>query len=94
MLVQVVRFRTNMSDDDFTRVAKDRGPAFRSVPGLQQKYFVKLDTPGQYGGVYVWESRAAMEAYRASDLAASTGTAYDVIGETEVETMEVLAALR
>lgn len=94
MLVQIVRFTTAMSDEAFVKVAEERSPAFAQVPGLQQKYFVKLDEPGRYGGVYIWENRAAMEAYRASDLAASTGDAYEVIGETEVETMEVLAALR
>jgi heme-degrading monooxygenase HmoA len=94
MLVQFVRFRTGMSDEAFRKVAEDRSPAFAQVPGLQQKYFVKLDEPGRYGGVYIWESRDEMEAYRASDLAASTGEAYEVIGETEVETMEVMAALR
>ena len=94
MLVQFVRFQTELSDDAFRRIVEDRSPAFRQVPGLQQKYFVKLEEPGRYGGVYVWETRAAMEAYRASDLAASTGDAYEVIGETEVETAEVLAILR
>jgi heme-degrading monooxygenase HmoA len=94
MLVQFVRFRTGMSDEAFTKAAEDRSPAFAQVPGLQQKYFVKLDGAGRYGGVHIWEDRAAMEAYRASSLAASTGEAYEVIGETEVETMEILAALR
>ena len=78
----------------FREVAENRRPAFAQVPGLQQKYFVKLDEPGRYGGVYIWESREAMEAYRASGLAASTGEAYEVTGETEVETAEILAALR
>lgn len=94
MIVQFVRFTTAMSDDDFLRVVNERSPDFRDVPGLRQKYFVKLEAPDRFGGVYLWESRAAMEAYRASELAASTGEAYKVIGETEVETAEVLAALR
>lgn len=93
MLVQFVRFRTGMSAEAFKKVAEDRSPAFAQVPGLKQKYFVMLDETGEFGGVYIWESRTAMEAYRASDLAASTGDAYEVIGETEVETAEVLAAL-
>ena len=83
-----------MSDEDFLRVVNARSPDFRDVTGLRQKYFVKLDAPGRFGGVYLWETRAAMEAYRASELSASTGAAYEVIGETEVETAEVLAALR
>jgi heme-degrading monooxygenase HmoA len=94
MLLQIVRFTSGMSEGEFVRVAEERSPAFRDVPGLRQKYFVKLDQPGRFGGVYLWETREAMETYRASDLAASTGAAYEVIGETEVETAEILVALR
>ena len=94
MLVQFVRFTTGMSEGEFLKIVEERSPAFRDVPGLAQKYFVKLDEPDRFGGVYLWQTRAAMEAYRASGLAASTGAAYQVIGETEVETAEVLAALR
>lgn len=94
MLVQFVRFKTAMDEKDFLAAAEARGPAFRDVPGLKQKYFVKLDAPGSFGGVYHWETRAAMEAYRASPLAASVGQAYEVIGETEVESAEVLLTLR
>ena len=93
MLIQIVRFETELNETAFLEVARDRGPAFREVPGLLQKYFVKFDTPGQYGGVYLWETRDAMQSYRASALAQTVGEAYRVIGETEVESAEVLIPL-
>jgi glutathione S-transferase len=40
----------------FERVA----PRFQAIPGLQRKYFVAGEASG---GVYVWDSRAAAEAY-------------------------------
>lgn len=37
-------------------------PRFASVPGLLRKYFVVADD-GAVGGIYLWESRAAADAY-------------------------------
>ena len=94
MLFQTVRFDTTLDEDAFAAVARDRVPAFLEVPGLIQKFFVRFDGGKGFGGVYLWETREAMEAYRASELAASVGEAYEVVGETEVESAEVLLALR
>ena len=93
MILQVVRFKTDLNEAAFVDAAQKRGPAFRDVPGLVQKYFIKFDEPGYFGGVYLWETREAMEGYRASALAQSVGEAYRVIGDTEVESAEVLLSL-
>ncbi len=94
MLFQTVRFDTTLDEDAFAAAARDRVPAFLEVPGLIQKFFVRFDDEKGFGGVYLWETRAAIEAYRASELSASVGEAYEVVGETEVESAEVLLALR
>jgi heme-degrading monooxygenase HmoA len=37
-------------------------PAYRQVAGLKRKYFI-LTADGRFGGIYLWESRAAADAW-------------------------------
>lgn len=74
--------------------AMDRIEAFRMLPGLRQKYYVRLDQPNHYGGIYVWDSMESLSAYRESDLAASIPEAYKVIGKPTVEIMDAVVQLR
>lgn len=55
---------------------------------------MKLDGVNRFGGVYLWESMAALQAYRQSDLAATIAEAYKVVGTPEVEILETLFELR
>jgi Putative mono-oxygenase ydhR len=94
MIVQIVKFESELSQDEVVSMALERIDEFLALPGLLQKYYVKLDKPNQYGGIYVWDSVASMSAYRESDLAASIPRAYNVKGRPTVETMEALFQLR
>ena len=41
---------------------------FKQVPGLQQKYFIDDPKTGKAGGVYIFESREAIDNYLQSDV--------------------------
>lgn len=94
MIIQLIKLRTSLPEEELLRRAKEREPRFQALPGLLQKYYVKLGAPGYYGGVYVWDSKESLQAYRASDLAASIPGAYEISGAPEIENMEVLFQLR
>lgn len=94
MLVQVVKFKTDMSADDVRETAEKRAAEFRDVPGLMQKYYLQLQEPGMFAGVYVWESAEALRAYRESALAASIPEAYRVQGPPEIDVGQVAFVLR
>ena len=94
VLVQIVKFESELPEDDVIATAKERIEEFRALPGLVQKYYVKLDRPNQYGGIYVWDSMEALSAYRESDLAASIPSAYKVRGQPTVEVLHALFQLR
>lgn len=49
-------------------------PAFRDVPGLLAKTWLADPSTNTYGGVYVWQDRDALEAFRQSDLFRSVAT--------------------
>ena len=91
--MQVVRFRSAMAHADAVKAAEARLSAFRKVPGLIQKYYMD-EGDGWYRGIYIWESRAAMLAYRESDLFNSIPAAYEVAGAPEVDILKIMFTIR
>lgn len=94
MVIQIVELRTELSEEELLEVAHERAPEFRALPGLVQKYYVRGEGPGEFAGVYLWDSRESMEAFRDSDLARSIPEAYRVTGPPRIEAGEVLFPLR
>ena len=94
MIIQFIKLKSNLPEDELLNKAREREPQFKAIPGLLQKYYVKLDEPGRYGGLYVWDSPESLQAYRASDLAASIPAAYEVMEAPEIDMFEVMFKLR
>lgn len=94
MVIQIVKFETSLTEAEVLATAMERAHEFRALPGLVQKYYVKLDRPNQYGGVYVWDSADSLKEYRDSELAASIPTAYEVTGKPDVQVLDMLFQLR
>lgn len=46
-----------------------RADKYRKVKGLLQKLYIHDESTGDVGGVYVFDSKESLEAYRNSDLA-------------------------
>ena len=78
MIIQVLKLKSNLPEEELLRRAKEREPQFKAIPGLLQKYYVKIGESGQYGGVYIWDSPESLKAYRESDLAKSIPMAYEI----------------
>jgi heme-degrading monooxygenase HmoA len=94
MIIQTVKFESNLSETEVLRRADQRADDYRAVPGLVQKYYVKLDGPNQYGGVLLWESKEALAAFRDTELSRSIPETYGVKGAPSVEVIEVFDVLR
>jgi len=94
MMVQIVRFRSDLSNDAVIQVYRERAPRYRELSGLVQKYYLKFPATDEHGAVYVWESETAAEAFRASDLAKTIASAYEVRGAPQVETANIEMTLR
>ncbi|MGW8316522.1 MAG: YdhR family protein [Bacteroidales bacterium] len=94
MIIQIIKLKSGLTEEELLKVAREREPMFRAIPGLLQKYYTKLDQPGQYGGVYVWDSKESLQEYRASDLATSIPEAYQLIEAPDIEVLDVLFQLR
>ena len=94
MILQIIKLKSNLSEEELLNRAKTREPQFKAIPGLLQKYYVKLGQASEYGGVYIWESQKALDAYRISDLAKSIPEAYEIIEAPNIEIMDILFQLR
>lgn len=94
MIMLKVTFESELSEQEAFRIAEERLPLFRNVPGLIQKYYIKGPQPNQYSGIYIWDSMEAMKNYRESELAASIPAAYKVKGQPQLEMGDVFTTLR
>lgn len=94
MLLQMVQFETSLDESDLLKVAEDRRPQYAAITTLLQKYYLKLDRPNHYGGVMVWKDRAALAAFRETDLARTVGEVYRTVRAPDVSVHEVLFPLR
>lgn len=94
MVIQIVKFETELAHGEILETARSRMQDFRALPGLIQKYYVKLNQPNHYGGVYLWDSKKSLSAFRESELAASIPRTYKIKGKPTVEIFETLFELR
>ncbi len=94
MIMQIVKLKSALNETDLLKVAHERAPEFRAIPGLVQKYYVRLQGEGEYAGVYLWDSMESLAAYRESELAKTIGAAYRTVEPPVVEAGDVLFPLR
>jgi hypothetical protein len=69
MHIQIINFRlAGIDEDEFVVLCDQLAPAFAALPGLQYKLWLADSVGGVYGGVYVWESEQAMQAFTRTEL--------------------------
>ncbi|MCK5280384.1 MAG: hypothetical protein KAK04_17640 [Cyclobacteriaceae bacterium] len=93
-IMQIVKLKTELSEEEMLKVAKEREPEFKAIPGIIQKYYVKLGGRGEYGGVYIWDSAESLKEFKESELAATIPKAYKAIEPPSVEIVDIMFELR
>ena len=93
-IMLIVKGKTELSEEEFLRVAKERKPQFEAIPGLIQKYYIKTKNPGEFGGVYIWDSMESLKKYKESNLAATIAKAYKLTGPPSTEIIDIMFDLR
>lgn len=94
MHLLVVKFHSLLPDAEVRRTLERRVPLIENVQGLVQKYYTREASTGDYVGVHVFDSEDAMECYRASAVAGSFPTAFQLISPPRIESLSVLFVLR
>ena len=94
MIIQFVKFKSGLSDNEVQRVMKERAPKFRALPGLVQKYYGHEKQTGEFTGIYLWDSEQSMREFRETELARTIPVAYKAEGKPRIEFFEILFPLR
>lgn len=94
MIIQIIRLKSKLQEEELINRAREREPKFKAIPGLVQKYYVKMGDSGQFGGIYVWDSKDSLESYRKSELAASIPEVYEISEAPDIEILDILFQLR
>ena len=94
MLVQIVRYRSGLDDDEVRATVESRAPAYMAVAGLVQKYYLRFPESGEHGGVYLWASRESLPGRSASPSSrAPSRTRIGSTGTPHVEIADVSKVL-
>lgn len=94
MIAQIVRFKSELTEDQVMQKYNDRAPRYREMQGLKQKYYLRFPETDEFGAVYLWESESALNEFRESDLGKTITTAYKVEGDPVSRKAEVVMTLR
>lgn len=74
MEILIVNFSLEgMSEGEYQRLCDEVAPAFAAVPGLASKVWLADREKGVFGGVYTFDSAAALDEFLASDLFTGVG---------------------
>ena len=69
MQILIVNFSLDgMTESEFEQSSDQLAPVFAAVPGLVSKVWLADRAEGVFGGIYTFESEAALDAYLDSEL--------------------------
>lgn len=91
-VILFVRIKSDVDPEELERRALERRPEFRKIPGLVQKIYGRNDETGDWCGIYFFESKQALAAFRDTELAKTIPTAYEAT-EVRREVYELMYPL-
>lgn len=93
MEILLVLFKSGLPKEEVLKKVEERADKYRGVKGLLQKLYVQYESTNEFGGVYIFDSKESLEAFRNSDLAKSVGDAYKFIEPPTRRVFEVISIL-
>jgi len=91
--VLVFLYKSGLPMDEILERFKRRSDKYRDVKGLLQKLYVQDESTGHVGGIYVFDSKDTLDAFKNSDLARSIGETYKFLEPPAIRTLEVVKVL-
>ena len=88
-----VRIKSDLDPEELDRRLNERKPRFLDVPGLIQKIYGRDEATGDVCGIYFFENKEALAAFRDTELAKTIPTAYEAT-DIRREVYDVLYPLR
>jgi hypothetical protein len=79
MEMLILLFKSGLPREEVEKASESRADRYRQVKGLVQKFYVQEEATGRYGGVFVFDSKESLVAFRESELAKSTAQVYKFV---------------
>ena len=79
MEVLLILYKSGLPVNEVLELFNKRADKYREVRGLLQKLYIHDESTGHVGGIYIFDSKASLEAFRNSDLAKSISDAYKFV---------------
>lgn len=79
MEVFLTLFKSGLPKNEVLKRFEDRANKYREVKGLLQKYYVHDESSGEFGGIYIFDTKENLEAFRNSVLSKSIGETYQYL---------------
>ncbi|MFW9799798.1 MAG: YdhR family protein [Candidatus Thorarchaeota archaeon] len=94
MYLLIFLFKSGLPLEEIKKVSEQRTDRYLQVEGLIQKYYVLDESTDRAGGVFVFDSKENLVAFRESELAMSTGEAYKFLDAPHTRVLEIAKVLR
>ena len=92
-IILYVRVKSDLDPEELDRRINECRPRFPQVPGLIRKIYGRDEATGDTCGIYFFESKEALAAFRETELAKTIPTAYEAT-EIRREVYDVLFPLK
>jgi len=87
-------FKSGLPIEEISTASEKRADRYRKVKGLIQKSYVQDKSTGHAGGVFVFDSKESLKAFRNSELAKSTSEVCKFLEPPATRVLEVAKVLR
>ncbi len=94
MKLLIFLFKSGLSTEELLKVSEGRESQYREVKGLIQKYYVQVKEMDRVGGVFVFDTKENLAAFRESELAKGTGEAYKFTEPPHTRVLDIVKTLR
>ena len=92
-VILYVRIKSDLDLEELDRRLLERKPRFIEIPGLIQKIYARDEATGDTCGIYFFENKETLAAFRDTELAKTIPAAYEAT-DVRREVYEVLYPLR
>ena len=87
-------FKSGLPMEEIEAMTEKRANQYLQVEGLIQKYYVMDKSTGHVGGVFIFDSKESLKAFRDSELAKSTVVAYKFVEPPTTRALEIAKVLK
>lgn len=93
MQLLIFLFKSGMNIKEVLKTSEIRAKDYRKVRGLLQKFYVRDRSSNHFGGIFIFDSKENLKAFRNSELVRSSQEAYKFLDPPDIRELEIVKLL-